>query len=130
MHDDTPSPDDAPAGVPSYALLSERVRRHYLHYYKLVFTDGVLSHKQKEFIALGVSLATGATNCIDGHMKKAVQLGASRAELEEVVAVALGVAAASVVDRADIAHAGLDRRIADALGDALDGPTNEGRSAS
>lgn len=122
-----PTSDDV--AVPSYALLSERVRRHYLHYYKLVFNDGVLSLKQKEFIALGVSLATGATNCIDGHMKKAVQLGATRAELEEVVAVALGVAAASVVDRADIAHAGLQSQIADALGEHADTPSDESETS-
>jgi len=118
--DSSDSPTAHDDGVPSYALLSERVRRHYLHYYKIVFHDGVLSLKQKEFIALGVSLATGATNCIDGHMKKAVQLGATRAELEEVVAVALGVAAASVVDRADIAHARLGQQLSAALGEVND----------
>ena len=53
----------------------------------------------------GVSLATGAPNCIAGHLKKCVELGVTRAELQEVVATAVGVASASVVDRADIAHA-------------------------
>lgn len=111
--DQDPTPQD---DVPSYALLGDRVRKHYLNYYKLVFNDdGALSLKQKEFIALGVSLATGAVNCIDGHMKKAVQLGATRAELEEVVAVTLGVAAANVVDRADVSHAGLAARLDEAF---------------
>ncbi len=106
------------AFVPSYALLSERVRKHYLGYYKLVFDDGALDMKTKELIALGVSLATGAENCAEGHMKKVVELGATRAEVEAVVAVTLGVAAASVVDRADIAHKELRARLDGLFGDA------------
>ena len=52
----------------------------------------------QQHVALGVSLATGAPNCIEGHLKKCVELGVSRAELEEVVATTIGVAGASVVD--------------------------------
>lgn len=103
---DDPSPGDPPF-VDSYALLGERVRRQYLGYYKLAFDDGVLDRKTKELIALGVALATGAKNCVEGHMRKAVSLGATKAELEEVVGVAAGVSAASAVDRADRAHAEL-----------------------
>lgn len=108
MAENDPNDD---AFVPSYALLSERVRKHYLGYYKLVFDDGALDLKTKELIAFGVSLATGAKNCIEGHLKKVVELGATRAEVEAVVAVTVGVAAASVVDRADIAHEELRARL-------------------
>ncbi len=102
MAGDEPARD--PGDIDSYALLGEDVRRHYLGYYRLVFRDGALDMKTKELIAFGVSLGTGAKNCIEGHMRKLVEMGATRAELEEVVAVTLGVAAASVVDGADIAH--------------------------
>ena len=74
----------ANGGVMSYALLSESVRRHYLGYYKLVFEDGVLDLRTKELIAVGVALMTGAPNCIEGHVRKAIELGVTRAELEEV----------------------------------------------
>lgn len=110
-----PEPGAARDRTPSYALLSEAVRRHYLGYYKLVFADGALDLKTKELIALGVSLATGAPNCIDGHMRKCVELGATRAELEEVVAVTIGVAGANVVDRADVAHEGLSETLAEQI---------------
>ena len=109
-------PEDG--GVDSYALLGDAVRRHYLGYYKLVFTDGALDLRTKELIALGVSLATGAPNCIEGHLKKCVELGVSRAELEEVVATTIGVAGASVVDRADIGYAAAKARLDAALGAA------------
>jgi len=107
--------DSASADVDSYALLGDAVRRQYLGYYKLVFTDGALDLRTKELIALGVSLATGAPNCVEGHLRKCVELGVSRAELEEVVATALGVAGASVVDRADIGYAAARVRLDAAL---------------
>ena len=103
-------------GVDSYALLGDAVRRHYLGYYKLVFGDGALDLRTKELIALGVALVTGAPSCIEGHLRKCVELGVTRAELEEVVATALGVAGASIVDRADIGYAAAKARIEDALG--------------
>ncbi len=107
--------DGADADVDSYALLGDAVRRHYLGYYKLVFTDGALDLRTKELIALGVSLATGAPNCVEGHLRKCVELGVSRAELEEVVATSLGVAGASIVDRADIGYAAAKVRLDAAL---------------
>jgi len=103
------------ASIDSYALLGDAVRRHYLGYYKLVFTDGALDLRTKELIALGVSLATGAPNCVEGHLRKCVELGVSRAELEEVVATSLGVVGASVVDRADVGYAAAKARLDAAL---------------
>ena len=112
------SPDSAGGPPPaesvpirSYALLADDIRRHYLEYYKKVFDDGVLDRRTKEFVALGAALVSGAPNCIEGHLKKCFRLGATVAEVEEVVAVTLGVAGAAVVDRADIASAaaGVDR---------------------
>lgn len=117
MSDETREDGARPApDVDSYALLGEAVRRHYLGYYRMVFTDGALSLRTKELIALGVSLVTGAPNCVEGHLRKCVELGVSRGELEEVVATALGVAGASIVDRADIGYAAARERIERAFG--------------
>ena len=94
----------------SYALLGEEEKRHYLAYYRTVFRDGALSLRTKELIALAVALATGAPNCVEGHLRKVRSLGASEAEIREAVAVSLGVAGASVVDRADLGNAAALRR--------------------
>ena len=106
-HDDPaatpPGGAQPPHKLRSYALLSDKVRRHYLAYYRLVFDEGVLDIRTKELIAFGASLMTGAPNCIEGHLAKLRRIGVSEAEIEECVAVALGVAGATVVDRADIA---------------------------
>ncbi len=117
MTDQTDHPD---RDVESYALLGERVRRQYLGYYKLAFADGTLDKKTKELVALGASLVTGAKNCLEGHLKKSIELGATRAELEEVVAVTAGVMAASAVDRADRAYAAVRATLSEALAEQGD----------
>ena len=42
--------------------------------------------------------------CLEGHLKKAKREGATAEEIAEVIAIALGVNAAAVVDRSDIAN--------------------------
>ncbi|MBL8474182.1 MAG: carboxymuconolactone decarboxylase family protein [Rhodocyclaceae bacterium] len=51
--------------------------------------DGVLDKKTKEFIALGLSVAGHCDACIGFHVEALVRLGASRAEIEETLAVAV-----------------------------------------
>jgi len=51
--------------------------------------DGVLSFKQKEFIALGIAIATACDYCIAIHVKKCFEAGATREELAEVCGVAM-----------------------------------------
>jgi AhpD family alkylhydroperoxidase len=101
---DPPKPDPA-AALKSYALLAPDVKRHYLAYFKMVFDDGRLDLRTKELIALGAALMTGAPNVLAGHLAKLRRLGVSEEEIAEAVAVALGVAGASVVDRGDVAEA-------------------------
>ncbi|ACO75200.1 carboxymuconolactone decarboxylase family protein [Laribacter hongkongensis] len=50
---------------------------------------GVLDKKAKEFVALGIAVAGRCDDCIGFHVKALVQLGATRAEIEEVLAVAV-----------------------------------------
>jgi AhpD family alkylhydroperoxidase len=98
------------ATLESYALLEDDLKRIYLEFYKESYRDrGALSKKTKELIALGVALATGCHNCLEGHLRKARKHGASRREISETLAVALGVAAATIVDRSDIASYNLTR---------------------
>ena len=63
-----------------------------------------------------VALSTGAPNCIEGHLAKLRRLGVTEKEIEETVAVALGVVGASLVDRADIAQADWEARRAGEAG--------------
>jgi len=51
-------------------------------------TDGALSEKTKEFIALGIAIATRCDSCIGFHVRSLVRLEASREELCEALAMA------------------------------------------
>lgn len=49
--------------------------------------DGVLSMKQKEFVALAIGVAQRCDGCIGFHVKKLIELGATREEIVEVLGV-------------------------------------------
>jgi len=49
--------------------------------------DGELSEKTKEFIALGIAIATRCESCIGLHMENLIRLGATRKEIVEVLSV-------------------------------------------
>ncbi|MEP0963873.1 MAG: carboxymuconolactone decarboxylase family protein [Roseobacter sp.] len=51
-------------------------------------TDGALSEKTKEFIALGIAIATRCDSCIGFHIRSLVRLQATREELCEALAMA------------------------------------------
>jgi len=55
---------------------------------KAAKADGVLSEKTKEFIALGIAIATRCDSCIGFHVRSLVRLGATREEVCEALAMA------------------------------------------
>lgn len=88
----------------SYALLTPDLKELYFKFYKATYGKTKLDLKTKEFIAIAASLSHGCKGCLEGHLKKAKKEGATAEEISEVIAVTLGVAAASIVDRSDIAN--------------------------
>ncbi|WP_171102187.1 MULTISPECIES: carboxymuconolactone decarboxylase family protein [unclassified Ruegeria] len=55
---------------------------------KAAKTNGALSEKTKEFMALGIAIATRCDSCIGFHVKSLIRLGATREELCEALAMA------------------------------------------
>ena len=55
---------------------------------KAATTDGALSEKTKEFMALGIAIATRCDSCIGFHVRSLVRLGATRAQMCEALAMA------------------------------------------
>ncbi|MEZ5964418.1 MAG: carboxymuconolactone decarboxylase family protein [Planctomycetota bacterium] len=88
----------------SYALLTPDLKELYFKFYKATYGKTKLDLKTKEYIAIAAALALGCKGCLEGHLKKAKKEGASAEEISEVIAVTLGVAAAAIVDRSDIAN--------------------------
>lgn len=56
---------------------------------KAALQPGVLSAIDKELMALAIGVATHCDGCIGFHVKALVRLGASRAQFEETMAVAV-----------------------------------------
>lgn len=54
---------------------------------KAAKTDGALSEKTKEFIALGITISTKCEGCIANHTKSLIRLGATREEFCEALAM-------------------------------------------
>ena len=88
----------------SYALLTPDLKQLYMGFYKATYGKSRLSLLVKEYVAIAASLTSGCKGCLEGHLKKAKKLGATAEDISEVIAVTLGVAAASIVDRSDIAN--------------------------
>ena len=63
----------------------------------------------EELVAIAASLTAKCQGCLEGHVKKALKFGASREEISEAIAIAIGVNAAAVVDLTDIAADNLSR---------------------
>ncbi len=88
----------------SYALLTPDLKQLYMGFYKATYGKSRLDLLTKEYIAIAASLTQGCKGCLEGHLKKAKKLGATAEDISEVIAVTLGVAAAAIVDRSDIAN--------------------------
>ncbi len=101
---DKPSPQTN-GKWPSYTMVEERMRKIYFEFYKETYKTTTIDRKTKELIAIAASLGYKCQGCLEGHIKKALRYGATKEELSETIAIAMGVAAASAVDLSDIAAA-------------------------
>ena len=89
----------------SYEMIDERMKEHYLRFYDASYRESkAISPKNKELIAIAASLVAQCQGCVQGHIKKAISMGATREEISEAIVIAVGVNAAAVVDQTDIAN--------------------------
>lgn len=51
--------------------------------------DGAVSVKNKELIALGIGIASRCEGCIEAHVNKAIEAGATKEEMYETIGVAI-----------------------------------------
>lgn len=61
----------------------------YIKLHKEVMTEGALSRKAKELIALAISITARCEGCIAFHVHDALQSGAARQEVLETIGVAI-----------------------------------------
>jgi AhpD family alkylhydroperoxidase len=93
----------------SMSMIEPRFRDIYMAFYReSYFTPTALDLKTKELIAIGCSLVAKCEGCLEGHIKKALEVGATKQEISDAIVIAVGIAAAGVVDMADKAAIKLD----------------------
>ncbi len=63
--------------------------RHFLKLEKSAFSEGSISKKHKELMALSISLVTKCEPCIEWHTEQALLNGANDTEFFETIDVAL-----------------------------------------
>jgi len=54
-----------------------------------VMQDGALSLREKEFVALGISVAQRCVPCIKGHVQNCLDAGATKEQILEAASVAV-----------------------------------------
>ena len=72
--------------------LNSRTYKAFLEMEKAAFSDGALSKKTKELIALGISVAIDCDSCMQGHIEEAAKSGASEREVLEAMEVGIEMA--------------------------------------
>jgi AhpD family alkylhydroperoxidase len=78
--------------------INSPVYRAVMQLEEAAFTEGALSRKHKELIALGIGVITNCESCMQWHIEQAAQAGATQREILEAIEVAIemGVVPATV----------------------------------
>jgi len=69
--------------------LNSKVYKAFLEMEKATFSDGSLSKKTKELIAVGISVVINCESCMQWHIKQAAKAGASMQDVLEAVEVGM-----------------------------------------
>ncbi len=69
--------------------LKSRVYEKFLEMEKAAYSDGELSKKVKELIAVGISVVIDCESCMQWHIEQAAQAGATHREVLEAVEVGI-----------------------------------------
>lgn len=69
--------------------LKSKVYEGFLKMEEAAYSDGALTKKQKELIAIGISVVIDCESCMEWHITQAATAGASKREVLEAVEVGI-----------------------------------------
>ncbi len=69
--------------------MDSKVYRAFLELERAAFSEGALARKQKELIAIGISVVKDCESCMQWHIEQAAAAGATQAEVLEAVEVGI-----------------------------------------
>jgi len=84
-------PKDGPKNFQKLMELNPDLFTSFVTFNQKVFEEGTLSVKAKELIAVACAHITRCPYCIDSHIQKAKQAGATDEEISEVIFVAVAM---------------------------------------
>ena len=105
------NPQPKTEGKPqSYSMMEPKMRRIYGEFYREIYYSEKkhLDTKTQELISIAASLVAKCQGCIEGHLKKALEAGATEEEISETISIAAAINAAAIIDLTDIAAANLN----------------------
>lgn len=73
----------------SYFLNKSKVYQSFVDMEQNTYKNGVLGKKQKELIAIGISIVINCESCMEWHIKQAIDDGASEVEIIESIEVGI-----------------------------------------
>jgi AhpD family alkylhydroperoxidase len=73
----------------SYYLKRSKVYQSFVAMEQNTYKDGELNKKQKELIAIGISVVINCESCMEWHIKQALEDEVSEAEIIEAIEVAI-----------------------------------------
>lgn len=100
------NPQPIKEGKPaSYSMMEPKMRRIYGEFYREIYYSEKkhLDTKTQELISIAASLVAKCQGCIEGHLKKALESGATEEEISETIAIAAAINAAAIIDLTDVA---------------------------
>ena len=65
------------------------IAQGFMTLHKTVTTDGALGVKEKELIAIGISIYAGCEGCLSIHVGGALEAGATQEEIIETIGIAV-----------------------------------------
>jgi AhpD family alkylhydroperoxidase len=71
------------------SAMKSKVYQAFLEMEKATYGDGALPRKQKELIAVGISVVMDCESCMQWHIEEAVKAGAAQQEVLEAVEVGM-----------------------------------------
>jgi AhpD family alkylhydroperoxidase len=102
-------PKDGPKNFQKLMDLNKDLFTSFLTFNQKVFEEGTLSIKVKELIAVACAHITRCPYCIDSHVQKAKQAGATDEEISEVIFVAVAMNAGASFAHSCISMDSLNR---------------------
>jgi AhpD family alkylhydroperoxidase len=100
-----PELNPQPQRPASYSMMEPKMRRIYGEFYREIYFSEAkhLDTKTQELISIAASLVAKCQGCIEGHLKKALEAGATEEEISETICIAAAINAAAIIDLTDVA---------------------------